>query len=202
MAAKGLVSFVLGVIVGVLIPALLVYSYFRFVYAPVATAAPAMPFEKTAARMALRARITKEAPTTAPIAADEPNLLAGAKVYRDNCAVCHGQPGQPSSAIAAGMYPSPPHLFDDPVTDDPVGWTYWKATNGIRMTGMPAFRDSLSDREIWQVSTMLANADKLPEPVQAVLRGPITLHPAAGQDADSSAGSGHVSPHAHEHPHR
>jgi len=193
MGAKPFATFALGLIAGLLIPALVVYGYFRFGYAPVATAAPPIPFEKTAARMALRARIAKEAPTTVPLQADEPNLLGGAKVFRENCAVCHSQPKRPPTAIANGMYPTPPHLFDDPVTDDPVGMTYWKATNGIRMTGMPAFRSSLSDTQRWQVSLMLAAADKLSPAVQEVLSAPLTEPPGAGEQHDQTES---ISPHA------
>jgi hypothetical protein len=35
---------------------------------------------------------------------------------------------------------------------------------------MPAFDGKLTDTEIWQVSLLLRNADKLPPPVQEVLR--------------------------------
>jgi hypothetical protein len=37
---------------------------------------------------------------------------------------------------------------------------------------MPGFRQSLSDTQAWQVSIMLANADKLPSSVQAELSSP------------------------------
>lgn len=67
------------------------------------------------------------------------------------------------------MFPVPPQLFEDMVTDDPVGETYWKVANGIRLTGMPAFSKSLSDTQMWQVSLLMANADKLPEPTKAAL---------------------------------
>ena len=61
------------------------------------------------------------------------------------------------------MFPKPPQLFDGKgVTDDPVGETYWKVSNGIRLTGMPAFFGSLTDEQLWQVSQLLANAKKLP----------------------------------------
>jgi mono/diheme cytochrome c family protein len=55
------------------------------------------------------------------------------------------------------------------VTDDPAWETYWKATNGIRMTGMPGFKGQLSDTQLWQVSQLLANADKIPESVKTAL---------------------------------
>jgi thiosulfate dehydrogenase len=58
------------------------------------------------------------------------------------------------------------------VSDDPPGETYWKVANGIRLTGMPAFNDLLTPAEIWQVTLLLANADKpLPPEVLAVVRG-------------------------------
>jgi mono/diheme cytochrome c family protein len=168
---KILIGFVLAVVVLVLSAAL----YFGLGLAPVATSAPPMPFERLLAGMALHARISKDAPAQAPIPADETNLLAGARVYREQCAVCHGIVGQPETAIAHGMFPKPPQLFTGHgVTDDPAGETYWKAANGIRLTGMPGFKGSLSDTQIWQVSLMLANADKLPASAKAALDAPLT----------------------------
>ena len=35
-------------------------------------------------------------------------------------------------------------------------------THGIRLSGMPGFANILSDTERWQVTMMLAHADKLP----------------------------------------
>jgi thiosulfate dehydrogenase len=165
-------KFLFGLILGLLIPAAVGYGYFRFGYAPVATSAAPMPFEKDIARMALHARMEKEAPKKdAPFAADETNLAAGAVVYSENCAFCHGLPGQKPTTAAKGMFPLPPQLFekDEMVTDDPAGETYWKVSNGIRMTGMPGFGEMLTPTQMWQVSLLLAKADKLPPPVQAVL---------------------------------
>ena len=50
-----------------------------------------MPFERWAARTSLAATLGREAPKTPnPLALDDPNLLAGIKLYAQNCAVCHG----------------------------------------------------------------------------------------------------------------
>src|SRR5215469_8345480 len=165
-------KFLFGLILGLLIPALVAYCYFSLGYAPVATSSAPMPFEKTMARLALHARIQKEAPTKgAPIPADEPNLTQGATIYAENCAFCHGLPKQKATMAAKGMFPLPPQLFekDEMVTDDPVSTTYWKVSNGIRMTGMPGFGEMLTPAQMWQVSLMLANADKLPAATQATL---------------------------------
>lgn len=164
---------VVAFLIGLIILPLFGWLYFRFGYAPVATASSPMPFEKRLAHMALNARIRKEAPKTSPLPASDDNYLAGAHLYRTNCAICHGLPNQPASPTSKGMYPRPPQLFKGHgVTDDPVGETYWKVANGIRLTGMPAYTGSLTQTEMWQVSLMLANADKLSAPVHSVLEQP------------------------------
>ncbi|MEI8064200.1 MAG: cytochrome c [Verrucomicrobiota bacterium] len=149
------------------------YLFFAGGYAPVATAAAPMPFEKLLARQALHARLEKEMPTTVPTTATEANLLAGATVYRNHCASCHGLPGRPEAAFTRQMFPPAPHLFKGKgVTDDELGETYWKAANGIRLTGMPGFRGILTDDQLWQVSLLLAKANELPPVVQRALATP------------------------------
>lgn len=173
-------KFIFGLIVGVIAVPMIVYVYFSRGIAPVATAAPPMPFEKTFARMALHARLDKEMPKEVPVAADEAAYLAGAQIYKENCAVCHGLPGQPQTAIAKGMFPKPPKLMEGTgVTDDPPGETYWKVAGGIRMTGMPGFDKALSTAQMWQVSLLCANADKLPASAKGILAGVATTAPAA-----------------------
>lgn len=160
-------KFLLGLIVGLIVIPICVYMYFSSGTAPVATTATPMPFEKMLAGMALHARLQKEMPKSSPIPADESAFSAGAQVYKDNCAVCHGLPGQAQTAIAQGMFPKPPKLMEGTgVTDDPPEETYWKVAGGIRMTGMPGFQKLLSSTQMWQVSLLLANADKLPTNVK------------------------------------
>jgi len=172
-------KFIFGLIVGIIAVPAIVYLYFSTGMAPIATAAPPMPFEKTFARMALHAHLNKEIPTTVPIQADDAAYTAGAQVYKDHCAVCHGVAGQPQSAIAKGMFPKPPKLMEGTgVTDDPPGETYWKVAGGIRMSGMPSFDKSLSTTQMWQVSLVCANADKLPPSAKDILAG-VTASPAA-----------------------
>ena len=174
-------AFIVGLILGLIAVPVVVYMYFASGSAPVATSAPPMPLERTFARMALHARMEKEMPKSAPpIAADEATYTAGAQIYKDHCAVCHGLPGQSQTAIAKGMFPRPPKLMEGTgVSDDPAGETYWKVTGGIRMTGMPAFDKSLSPTQIWQVSLLLANSDKLPKTVMDNLSGMAAPAPAA-----------------------
>jgi thiosulfate dehydrogenase len=165
-------KFLIGLILGLIAIPAGVYFYFSSGTAPVATSAAPMPFEKTFARMALHARMEKEMPKSAPIPADEAAYVAGAQVYKEHCAVCHGVAGQAQTAIAQGMFPKPPKLMEGTgVTDDPPAESYWKVAGGIRMTGMPGFDKTLTTTQMWQVSLLLANADKLPKAAQDVLAG-------------------------------
>jgi mono/diheme cytochrome c family protein len=167
---RGIVA---GFILGLIAVAAGVWYYFGSGRAPVATTDPDMPFEKTFAHRALNARIDRQPAMESPVPADEPNLLQGALVYRENCAVCHGVPGGLRSNISAGMYPKPPELFRGTgVTDDPASESYWKAANGIRLSGMPGFKAKLTDTQLWQVSQLVAHADKLPDAVMKQLAPP------------------------------
>jgi thiosulfate dehydrogenase len=177
-------KFVLGLVIGLIIVPLAGYFYFASGSAPVATSDNTMPFEAMLANKALHARIDKEMPKTVPIAANEAEFMAGADVYREHCAVCHGVPNKEQSAIAKGMFPKPPHLFRGKgVTDDEPGETYWKVANGIRLTGMPAFKQSLGDTQMWQVSLLLANANKISDAVKQELQPPPMPAPLTPQSA-------------------
>lgn len=164
-------KFILGLIIGLLLPLVCGYLYVKMGRMPVATSAPPLPMEAKIAGMALHARISREAPKDSPVPADEPNLTQGARAYVANCSFCHGLPNQPPSNAAKGMFPLPPQLLnkDEMVTDDPVGDTYWVVSNGIRLTGMPGFGEMLGKTQVWQISQMLKNADKLPPSTMAVL---------------------------------
>src|SRR4029077_4977565 len=74
----------LGIILGVIGVAAGVYLYFANGHAPVGVTAADMPFERTCARLGLHAYLGKLPHPEPGVAADEKNLLEGAKVYKDN----------------------------------------------------------------------------------------------------------------------
>lgn len=94
------------------------------------------------------------------------DVAAGAVLYAENCAACHGDnlEGEPDWQISKddGTLPAPPHdqtghtwhhgdalLFD--YTRE--GGQAAMAARGVTSftSGMPAFGESLSDREIWDI---------------------------------------------------
>lgn len=163
-----------GIVIGFTLAIVLsvgcVFVYFSAGMAPVATTDPPMPFEKKLANMALDAHIEKQHIPPSPVSAAEINFVMGAAVYKRHCALCHGLPGQPAVDYATTMFPKPPRLFAGKgVTDDPASETYWKAANGIRLSGMPSFKTKLTETQLWQVSELLAHANEISESVKRVL---------------------------------
>jgi thiosulfate dehydrogenase len=121
------------------------------------------------ASTSLEATLRRDAPQEKnPVALTEQNLLNGVHLFAQNCAVCHGSAkGVASpSPIAKGLYQKPPQLATNGVEDDPEGVSFWKIKHGIRLTGMPSFGYSLSDRQIWTLALFLKHMDKLPPAVQ------------------------------------
>lgn len=170
-------KFIIGMLFGLLILAPVgAYLFVREGFFSLATSARPLPGEEYMAHLALRASIGLGKDQKDPLPVTDDNLLAGAKAYRENCAVCHGLPGQPKTALATGMFPPPPQLLEgkDMVTDDPEGTTFWKISNGIRLSGMPRF-DGMPQSVRWQMAQLLRQADKLPAAVQANLRAPLTM---------------------------
>jgi mono/diheme cytochrome c family protein len=184
--------FLLGLVLGIIIIPLCVFLYFKVGRVPVAVNDPPFPDEKLVTAVPLNARIDREMVKNPPIQPDEINLISGAHIYSDKCAVCHGFHNKPSP-FGLHMFPTAPPLWEKHprgnvvgVSDDPPGETYWKVANGIRLSGMPAYKELLTETEMWQVSILLANADKpLPQGAVAILNGetspatPVLTEPAA-----------------------
>ena len=104
-------KFALGLSLGLGLPFVAAYLFVSLGGMPVATKGKPLPFERLLARKALHRAMGAEIGRPSPLPADEPNLLAGARVYQDHCAVCHGQFGHKESATAKGMFPHPPQLL-------------------------------------------------------------------------------------------
>jgi mono/diheme cytochrome c family protein len=90
--------------------------------------------------------------------------------YEAHCVTCHGGPAVAREQWVNGMNPAPPYLLD--ATRQ---WTprelHWIVRNGIKMTGMPAWRDTLSEREIGDVVAYLEAMPQMPPQSYVAWRG-------------------------------
>lgn len=107
-----------------------------------------------------------------PIAPTEANLVAGAQLYRDKCAGCHGSPINQDSDFGRSFYPHVPQFFGHDAPDMPENQNFYIIKNGVRFTAMPAWGNVMADSEIWQVTDLLANLKRLPAPVEDELKKP------------------------------
>lgn len=91
------------------------------------------------------------------------------------------------------MFPPAPQLFtaQGTVDTDPPGWTYWKVDNGIRVTGMPSFKNVLTSQEMWQLALLLHHSQNLPSQVETELTStsPAPAAPAASAKPPAKAAS-------------
>ena len=116
-------------------------------------------WEKQLAGIAVHASVARHAaPQTNPVQLTKENLDAGARIYQEVCARCHGKPGAGPSIYGSSFYPPAPYLVGRPTryTDAEL---FQIVKFGIRNTAMPAWKSSLSDQDIWQVVTVLRRFD-------------------------------------------
>jgi mono/diheme cytochrome c family protein len=82
------------------------------------------------------------------------NVRSGARLFRDNCVVCHGAPGMQPYKASRGLQPSPPNLLRAGRRNDPAE-VFLTIKNGVKTTAMPAFVEILSDQQIWSIAAFL-----------------------------------------------
>lgn len=106
----------------------------------------------TAARRGtLLQHVPKEAASAAnPFDSDENARLAGAKLYRQHCAQCHGASGEGTPGV--------PPLKRPDVTTAPPGALFWVLKNGSLRRGMPSFAH-LPEPTRWQLITYIRSLD-------------------------------------------
>lgn len=156
---------VLGFLLALAVAAIAGYVFIHNGWMPANADAEPGKFETWAAETSLNATLGREAPSIAnPVPLTEENLRHGIQLFAENCSVCHGtaKGDDDASPIAKGLYQKPPQFGSEGVEDDTEGLSFWKVKHGIRLTGMPSFRNTLSDQQIWTIALFLKHMDKLP----------------------------------------
>lgn len=122
-------------------------------------------FEQKHAMQALDASTKRHAPDAKnPILATDANLLEASKLYKTNCASCHGDPGSPKPVVGSSFYPPAPRFMED-APDMPENENFYIIKHGIRFTGMPGWGNVFRDDQTWKLTAFLAQMGKLPPSV-------------------------------------
>jgi mono/diheme cytochrome c family protein len=97
----------------------------------------------------------------APASVSAAQVTRGFCAYEIHCVACHGAAGVARQHWAGGMEPQPPYLLDATEKFKPRE-LFWIVKNGIKMTGMPSWKDSLTDAQAWEVVAWLEASRQLP----------------------------------------
>jgi mono/diheme cytochrome c family protein len=113
-------------------------------------------------------------------------VATGFCAYETHCVACHGAAAVGREQWVSGMEPAPPYLLDisQRFTRPQL---FWIVKNGIKMTGMPAWKNSMSDAEIWGVVAWLEEGPRLPPQTYVRWRSERKCGPAIGLPSPSPA---------------
>ncbi len=164
-------NFLLGVLTTLLVLAIGGFAYLRLGLAEVRGDLPASNWERALMFSAVHASVRRRAPELPnPIPATDENLIAGGKLYANECNGCHGTPGKPDESSDT-LYPPIPQ-FPTAGTQYSEAQIFWIAKHGIRFSGMFANGKWDSDEKLWTIAGYLSRMKSLPARVQEELSKP------------------------------
>jgi len=83
--------------------------------------------------------------------------------YEDHCAACHGKDGRGKTHIGENMYPRVPDLASDTIQQMTDGELFGVIQNGVRWTGMPAWKSEHSEDDTWKLVSFVRKVPTLTE---------------------------------------
>ncbi|MBK6900701.1 MAG: c-type cytochrome [bacterium] len=104
-----------------------------------------------------------------PVPADEATLAEARAHFADHCALCHGNDGRGQTPIGRNLYPKAPDMTLAQTQHLTDGELFYIITNGIRLTGMPAWgsRTPQDDEATWGLVLLIRRLGQLsPEQIQ------------------------------------
>jgi mono/diheme cytochrome c family protein len=115
---------------------------------------------------AVDASMERHAPHLAnPVPPNDQNFEDGMKLYTMHCALCHGGLDRKPNSLSNSFYPPAPSLISNP-PDDPEWHVFYTIRTGIRYTGMPSWEKTLSEQDMWKITSFISHMEKLPPVVQ------------------------------------
>jgi mono/diheme cytochrome c family protein len=172
-------KFIAGVIATLLVIFVASFIYVHYGFMDISADAPYNKFERIYVRGMLDRWAERFGPKTDnPVQPADANLIDSVKLYKTNCAVCHGSPQNPVAEIGGGLYPHAPQFMKHPPSDMTDGMIFQITKHGVARTGMPAFSKHLSDTDIWKLAAFLKRMEKLPPAVDAEWKSaPVDVKP-------------------------
>lgn len=118
--------------------------------------------ETTLANMAKDVVIPLEAQKLKnPASATDENIQAGQQTYLQQCALCHAADGRAETKLGLAMYPPAMDLNSPHVQRWSDAELFWIIQNGVRLTGMPAWKTIVSEQDSWKMVNFIHALPKL-----------------------------------------
>jgi mono/diheme cytochrome c family protein len=97
-----------------------------------------------------------------PFPATDANIQAGRQVYLQQCALCHAVDGNAETKLGRAMYPPAMDLSSPHVQRWSDAELFWITQNGVRLTGMPAWKTIVSEEDTWKMVDFIRALRKEP----------------------------------------
>lgn len=164
-------NFILGALCAIALAPLALAAYLGFGFMDVAADAKPSSLEASLMTAAVRASVRRHAPAErSPLPDSDATLIAGGKLYLNDCVGCHGEPGQPPSTFGLSFYPPAPQ-FPRAGTQYSEAEIYWVAKHGIRMTGMYP-QSHYADADLWRLTRFISHVRNLPPAIAKAIQPP------------------------------
>jgi mono/diheme cytochrome c family protein len=175
-------KFILGVIVTLLVLILGGLGAAMLGFIPTYANVAPPRIEAHIANTAVDASMERHAPhLTNPLPPSDQNFEDAMKLYTMDCALCHGGLDRKPASLGKSFYPPAPNLVSDP-PDDPEWHTFYTIRTGVRYTGMPAWDKTLSEQDMWKLTSFLSHMEKLPPAVQDYWKANFGADPPSGEE--------------------
>lgn len=103
-----------------------------------------------------------------PLPASEELIQQGQTTYSQACALCHGIDGHGRTNLGRAMYPPAMDLTSPHVQHWSDGELFWIIQNGVRLTGMPSWKATLSELDTWKLVSLIHNLPQMAPPYASV----------------------------------
>jgi|SRR5215471_1185044 len=135
----------------VLVLAIVIIGYLDMRGGGLSAEASPGPVERAVAGRLARLSIPEGARTLQNPLNDESAWQEAADHYAEHCAVCHGSDGQGHTEIGEHMYPKVPDFTSPDIRQMTDGDLFYVIQNGVRWTGMPAWRSEHDQADSWRL---------------------------------------------------
>jgi mono/diheme cytochrome c family protein len=92
-----------------------------------------------------------------PLPETDEVLSQGQEVFLGSCAQCHGPDARGDTSLGRSMDPPAMDLSSPHVQHWNDAELFWIIQNGVRLTGMPAWRSSISGDDTWRLARFIHN---------------------------------------------